>query len=186
MIPASRRGTDVETGMSRMLGRLPIVLSVLLAFPAVAQEVQRISEHHDWKAYVHGSGKERICYVSSSPKSWKPKGINRDQAFFQVAHFLGPNLKGEIHVEVGYPLKPGSRPRARIKVKKKTQDFRFFVKDSSAWVVDQKNAPVVEAMKDGSTMTFTATSARGTVVSDSYSLRGFTAAYKAATKACRS
>ncbi len=166
--------------------RLAVVLSVLLAFPAAAQEPKRIATHQDWEVYVYGSGADRICYISSRPKSHKPKGINRDPAFFQVAHFPGRKLEGEIHVEVGYPLKPGDKPRARIRVKKKTQDFRFFVKDSSAWVVDQKNAPVVEAMKAGSTMAFKATSARGTVVTDSYSLRGFTAAYKAITKACGS
>ncbi len=169
-----------------MSARALIVLSMLVALPATAQEPKRLSAHHDWVAYVYGSGKEKICYIASSPKSHKPKGINRDPAYFQVAHFPGRSLKGEIHVEVGYPLKPSSRPRARVTVKKKTQDFRFFVKDSSAWVVDQKNAPVVEAMKAGSTMVFTATSARGTVVSDSYSLKGFTAAYKAITRACRS
>ena len=172
--------------MSEMLARPLIVLSILLAIPAAAQEPKRIATHQDWVAYVYGSGKEKICYIASSPTRWKPKGINRDPAFFQVAHFPGRSLKGEIHVEVGYPLKPNSRPRARVKVKKKTQDFRFFVKDSSAWVVDQKNPPVVEAMKAGSTLSFTATSARGTVVTDSYSLKGFTAAYKAITKACRS
>lgn len=169
-----------------MLARLLIVLSILLAFPAMAQEPKRLSTHHDWVAYVYGSGKEKICYIASSPKSHKPKGINRDPAFFKAAHFPGRGLKGEIHVDVGYPLKPNSRPRARVKVRKKTQDFRFFVKDSSAWVEDQKNEPVVEAMKAGSTMVFKATSARGTVVSDSYSLKGFTAAYKAITRACRS
>ena len=169
-----------------MLARPLVVLSMLLAFPALAQEPKRLSTHHDWVAYVYGSDKEKICYIASSPKSHRPKGINRDPAFFQVAHFPGRSLRGEIHVEVGYPLKPDSRPRARVKVKKKTQDFRFFVKDSSAWVVDQKNVPVVEAMKAGSTLSFTATSKRGTVVTDSYSLRGFTAAYKAITKACKS
>ena len=169
-----------------MLARPLIVLSMLLALPAMAQEPKRIAAHRDWTAYVYGSGKEKICYIATSPKSHRPKGINRDPAFFQVAHFPGRSLKGEIHVEVGYPLKPDSRPRARVKVKKKTQDFRFFVKDSSAWVVDQKNVPVVEAMKAGSTLSFTATSKRGTVVTDSYSLRGFTAAYKAITKACKS
>ncbi len=169
-----------------MLARLLIVLSMLLALPAMAQEAERISRHQDWEAYVYGSGKDKICYIASSPTGWKPKGINRDPAFFQVAHFPGRSLKGEINVQVGYPLKPGDKPRARIKVRKETQSFRFFVKDSSAWVVDQKNEPVVKAMQAGSTMTFTATSARGTVVSDSYSLRGFTAAYKAITKACQS
>lgn len=169
-----------------MLARPLIVLSMLLALPAMAQEPKRLSTHQSWVAYVYGSGKEKICYIASSPTSHRPKGINRDPAYFQVAHFPGRSLKGEIHVEVGYPLKQNSRPRARVKVRKKTQDFRFFVKDSSAWVVDQKNAPVVEAMKAGSTMKFTATSARGTVVTDSYSLKGFTAAYKAITRACRS
>ncbi len=169
-----------------MMARPLILLSMLLAVPAAAQEPERIAAHQDWVAYVYGSGDNKICYIASSPKSWKPKGINRDPAYFQVAHFPGKNLTGEIHVEVGYPLKSGNKPRARIRVKKKTQDFRFFVNDSSAWVTDGKNAPVVEAMKAGSTLAFTATSARGTVVTDSYSLRGFTAAYKAITKACGS
>ena len=152
----------------------------------MAQEPKRLSTHHDWVAYEYGSGKDRICYIASRPKSHKPKGINRDPAYFHVTHYPNLSRRGEIHVEVGYPLKQNSRPRARVKVRKKTQDFRFFVKDSSAWVVDQKNPPVVEAMKAGSTMKFTATSARGTVVTDSYSLKGFTAAYKAITRACRS
>ena len=169
-----------------MLARLSIVLPMLLAVPAAAQEPKQIAAYRDWAAYVYGSGDDRICYIASSPTGWKPKGINRDPAYLQVAHFPGRGVMGEIHVEVGYPLKPNSQPRARVTVKRKTQDFRFYVKDSSAWVVDKKNAPVVEAMKAGSTLAFKATSARGTVVTDSYSLRGFTAAYKAITRACRS
>ena len=40
-------------------------------------------------------------------------------------------------------------------------------------------------MKAGRTLAFTATSSRGTVVTDSYSLSGFSAAYKAIDGACR-
>ncbi len=170
-----------------MLARpLIVLLLLLLAMPAMAQEPKVLSTHRDWTAYVHGSGANRICYVASPAQSWKPKGINRDPAFFQVAHFLGRKLTGEIHVAVGYPFKPGSKPRAVIRVGGKKRTFRFRVEGSSAWVQNQKNAPVVEAMKAGSTLTFTATSARGTVVIDSYSLRGFTAAYRAIDRACRS
>ena len=169
-----------------MLARPLIALSILLAVPAAAQEPKRIGAYRDWVAYVYESGDDRICYIASVPTGWKPKGINRDPAYFHVSHYPGRNIVGQLHVEVGYPLKPNSRPRARVRIKKKTQDFRFFVRDSSAWVVDQNDPPVVEAMKAGSTLAFTATSARGTVVTDSYSLRGFTAAYKAITAACRS
>jgi len=176
--------------MSRIPGRALIVLSILLAVPALAQDKEHISSHHDWEAWAADTDKGKICYIASSPKSWKPKGINRDPAYFQVAHFPG-GMRGVVHVEVGYPRKPGDKPLARIKVRNETQSFRFLgivdkEKSGSAWVADEKHAPVVKAMQAGSTMTFTATSARGTVVTDSYSLRGFTAAYKAIGRACRS
>jgi invasion protein IalB len=66
--------------------------------------------------------------------------------------------------------------------------FQMFLDSSqpdTAWAVPEQEAQLVEAMKQGSRMTVVATSSpRKTVVTDSYSLSGVTAALNKVAEAC--
>ena len=65
------------------------------------------------------------------------------------------------------------------------QRFVLFTDRETAWSRDAKSdTALVKAMMRGRRMRVRGTSARGTVTTDTYSLLGFTKAYRAIGKAC--
>ena len=64
--------------------------------------------------------------------------------------------------------------------------FKLFTTKEWAFAENAKlDERLITAMKRGSTLTVKGVSSRGTKTTDIYSLKGFTAAYKAINKACR-
>jgi invasion protein IalB len=63
--------------------------------------------------------------------------------------------------------------------------FRLLPYGSVAWAPNAKlDGQLVAAMRAGNTMVVQGTSSRGTATKDTYSLSGFTKAYRAINKAC--
>ena len=61
-----------------------------------------------------------------------------------------------------------------------------FLQDQIAWTSDPEvDGMLIKAMQRGTTMIIKGVSSRGTNTKDTYSLRGFTAAYKAISKVCK-
>jgi invasion protein IalB len=64
--------------------------------------------------------------------------------------------------------------------------FSLFTQGSDGWAKDSEtDKAIVKSMIHGSKMFIDGTSSRGTKTMDTFSLKGFTAAYKAASKACK-
>ena len=64
--------------------------------------------------------------------------------------------------------------------------FTLFTNQSTAWAQNEKDdASIIKFMKLGNMMTVQGTSSRGTNTKDTYSLKGFIAAYKAMNKKCK-
>ncbi|NVJ69184.1 MAG: hypothetical protein HWE08_02445 [Alphaproteobacteria bacterium] len=146
---------------------------------------RKISSHNDWDTMVAGSGSSKVCYVISIPKkTWiSRKGASRGDIYMTVTHRPAFGVKDEVNVVVGYPIRQGSEARLSVDGKK---HYQFFTEGSGAWAYDPKDdRSVVSAMKAGINLEVRATSQRGTNTRDTFSLRGFTAAYNAATRACR-
>ena len=86
-----------------------------------------------------------------------------------------------IQVEAGYNYKLNEN----IQVKIDNSNYNFYTtKDASdsAWTDD--DAKVIFAMKKGLKLLITGESSRGTVTNDTYSLKGFTAAFNKLNKDC--
>lgn len=63
---------------------------------------------------------------------------------------------------------------------------KWFVDNDKAWAVSEKtDKELVAAMKKGERMIVTGESSRGTATKDTYSLSGFTAAYRAISAKCK-
>jgi invasion protein IalB len=167
-----------------------ITLTVLLVLAAAADSAaqgkpRRLSTHQDWDAMVAGSGSAKVCYVISVPKkTWiSRKGASRGDIYMTVTHRPAFGVRDEVNVVVGYPIRRGSEARISVDGKK---SYQFFTEGSGAWAYDPKDdRSVVAAMKAGINLEVRATSQRGTDTRDTFSLRGFTAAYSAASSACR-
>lgn len=166
-----------------MLTRLAaaIALLALTTTVALAQTSNRVAVFQDWAVYS-GTG-NRICYAASQPTRSLPQGASRDPAFFMIANYPDRSVTNEAFILMGYPLEANSMVTVVID---NTHTFSFFTGQDGAWLqqLDQEEQ-LISAMRSGITMEVRGRSARGTDTTDTYSLRGVTAAIERAGTECR-
>ena len=162
-------------------------LGISLISPGFAANTP-VAEYGDWRMFVSGSGQSKNCYIAGEPKRSTPKAARRGDIFLIVAHRPGQGVRNEVSVRIGYPFSATSEPFARVG----SDEYGFFTgvqvengADEWAWLetLDDQSR-LVTAMKRGNELVFKGTSARGTLTTDSYSLKGVTAAMKALDAAC--
>jgi hypothetical protein len=91
-------------------------------------------------------------------------------------------VKTEISVKLGYNGKKGGAVTATIG----PDAFKLFIKDDRAFIADAANeAKLLDAMKKGTRMVVLATSEKGLVTSDVYSLSGLSQALQALATVCK-
>jgi invasion protein IalB len=172
----------------RSMSRLPIlpllaIFTSLTVSAAQAAAPKMLGTYKDWSALMLVQGGEKQCYMVSEPKSKTPKGVRRGKVYLMVTHWPAREIVNEVSIVTGYPYKKGSEVKATIR---KSKNFTLFTSEDRAWANNAKeDRAMVKALKAGASVTATGTSARGTVTKDKYSLRGFTAAYRAISEACK-
>ena len=170
-----------------MLNRIAAAFAILAisATGAFAQESSRVATFQDWSVYTANGADGRICYAASQPQTTAPAGVNRDPIYFMVSNRPNLNIASEVSVMMGYPLEANSSVTISID----TDNFILFSRPTpypdTAWVeaLDQEAALVV-AMRRGVSMVVHGRSARGTDTTDTYSLRGISAALDRAAQEC--
>jgi invasion protein IalB len=147
---------------------------------ATAQQAERIGTFGDWDAYTRGSGNNRFCYMVSKPKEASLQS-RRGDIFFLVWHRPGNNEHDIVQVDIGYPFKDNSEVEVQIG----GDSWSLFTRDESAWTykTDDDKA-LVAALRKGARMTVKGVSSRGNPTTDTYSLKGTSAAYQAINRAC--
>ncbi len=168
----------------------------LLAFAAIATGIsggayaqpdtglaaQSLGRSHDWDAYKLTRNGETTCYAVSNPIEKTPKTAKRDKVFFMISNWPGRKIAGEPSVISGYTYQEGSTATVTIGASK----FELFTKDDSAWFSDAAaEKKLLGVVKTGQTMVVKGTSARGTLTSDKYSLKGVSAALDKINEACK-
>lgn len=150
---------------------------------ASAQDATKlVSQSGDWGVYVNQGGGGKICYALSQPKTRQPEGLNRDPAYFFVSTRTAENVKNEVSVLVGFPMKEGSDAILTIG----PANFTLYTRDNGAWVRNvAEEARLVEALRKGKDVVVKSTSRRGNVTTDTYSLNGVSAAIDRAAQECR-
>ena len=161
---------------------LLVCAGLVLGAAAAAQEPTALGEFVDWAAYAYKNQGGNVCYIVSQPKKSAPDGVKRDPVFFLVTHRSADKVKNEVNTIIGYPFKTGSSATVEVDDNK----FELFTSDDGAWSDSpERDSQLVGAMKAGSSMRVTGTSARGTVTTDTYSLSGVTAAMAKIDAACK-
>jgi len=170
----------VITRRSLLAPALVLALAFLAPSAAHAQEAKRISQHGDWDAYTRGTGNSQFCYMVSKPKTASLQS-RRGEIFFLVWHRPGQKEFDVVQVDIGYPFKEASEVEVRIG----GESWSLFTKDQSAWTYKQADdQKLVAALRKGARMTVKGISSRNNPTTDSYSLKGTSAAYAAINKAC--
>ncbi len=155
----------------------------LLPLAATAQgAIKQIDRFEKWSAHLLTENKTRVCFVHSEPTKKLGQYAKRGEVFVQITHRPRANVTNEVGFTAGYAYKTDSDAVVEVDGKK----FTLFTHKNGAWAADAKtDKALVRAMMKGRQMIIRGTSARGTKTVDTYSLIGFTRAYKAIGAACK-
>src|SRR5258706_1722267 len=111
-----------------------------------------------------------------------PRNRPRARAWMFIPTRPAEKVKEEVSVIFGYGLKPSSD--ANIEVA--GGSYAMYTQADGAWVKNAAEEPkLVETMRKGQDLTVKGTSAKGTVSTDVYSLKGLSLALDKAGQECR-
>lgn len=168
-----------------MLRPAPAAFTLILiaaTAPVDAQDTAPTGNFGDWEVYKESEGGKAVCYMGSQPKKAKGKYKKRDETYILVTHRPAEKSLNVISIKAGYAYQSGSE----VDVVIGETTFKMFTDAGHAFAYDTKtDGTIVKAMIRGTRMIIKGTSSFGTQTTDTYSLKGFTAAYKAINKACK-
>ncbi len=158
---------------------------MLACFPAAtaasAAEPRLLGTYSDWSAYVFTEGDNKVCYMASQPSKAEGSYTRRGEVFALVTHRPAEGTKNVFSYITGYPYKPGSDATLKID----SGSFALFTQDETAWAPDAgTDNKIADSLRKGSKMTVKGMSLRGTSTTDTFSLKGSSAAHDAITKEC--
>lgn len=167
----------------KKIGLLAFCSISLLAFSAYAGAPQLIGEYDDWSAYIYKEGKNSVCYMASTPQKSEGKYTRRGDVYLVITHRPTDKSFDVVNFVAGYAYKNDAK--VIVKIGKDTISD-FFVENDKAWTMNANvDKKLVEAMKKGERLIIDGTSTKGTTTKDTYSLKGFSSAYRAISTKCR-
>ena len=148
---------------------------------AQAQTPTLIGTYGDWSAYSFMEGGNKVCYMVSQPKKAEGNYSQRGDIFALVTHRPAEKTKNVFSYITGYTYKDGSD----VTVTVDSTNFTLFTQKDMAWTPDQdSDNRLTEALRKGSKFVVKGTSGRGTLTTDTFSLKGSGNAHDAITKEC--
>lgn len=150
-------------------------------YPSSGAKAETLSVHGDWSAFKTAESSGNVCYIGAEPEKAEGDYDKRGDTYMLATQRPGIKELDVVSVRAGYKYREGSE----VSVKIGGNTIAMFTADSHAWAKDtETDKALVNAMKRGNKMVIKGTSWRGTLTTDTYSLKGFTAAYKASRAAC--
>lgn len=196
-IDPARRETTPACGAKRSQStdfskRMALAASVCLAIalhaaPVAAQQSagELVATHQQWGAFVAEVGGVRSCYAATVPTATETSQsvTSRGEPYLLVSTFPSQNVAEEVSVLLGFEA-DNSQP-ITLTVDD-GEAFQMFGDGRHAFLASsEQNEAVVTALRRGRAAVVVATSsARGTVITDTYSLIGVTAALNSASENC--
>jgi hypothetical protein len=157
--------------------KLILSLLTLSASSAIAASPELIGNFGKWRAYKA----DDVCFAACQPEKSEGSYTSRGDTFLMVSHRPKEKVRDEISTIMGYAINTNSP--AEILIDDKTK-YELQTTPEAAFAKD--DSKTVNSMKKGMKLVIHATSSRGTLTTDTYSLNGFTKANEAAQKACKS
>ncbi len=164
----------------RRLGALAAA-ATLTALAGTASAETYIGAFGDWDAFHDGEGASKVCYMASLPKKSEGNYTSRGKTYIMVTRHPADQIIGQVYVTAGYTYKTGSEAEALIGATSYPLFTHADTPDTS-WAFDDR--ALRQAMIKGRIMIIEGTSSRGTLTTDTYSLSGVTAAYRAISQEC--
>jgi invasion protein IalB len=143
-----------------------------------------LGQYGDWGAYVATPEGKKVCFALGKPKSMEtdPPGRKRDPAYLFISTRPTENVRNEVSIIMGYPVKTNTDASAEIGQTK----FAMYTQNDGAWIKNvAEESRMIDAMRKGAEMTVRGVSGRGTKTTDQYSLKGLSQALDRATQECK-
>jgi hypothetical protein len=167
--------------------RIVAVLMLILANPAVAQAPQKakpaaaagpkmLGQFDDWIAATHEEAGQPTCYAFVRAKNSVPALPGRGEVVLTVTQ--RPTGRDWVAITAGFPYAKD----AAVTVQVDTAGLDFYTAQSDAFA--RYGKAVVAAFQKGEQALARSPGPRNAQVVDTFSLRGFSAAYAAINKAC--
>ena len=142
-----------------------------------------LTSYGDWGVYTAQTGRSKICYALSQPKDRLPKNLSRDPAYLFVSFRPAENVKNEVALVLGFAAKDNGPAEAAVG----NTSYSLITKTTNAWLKNPaEEGQAIATMARSGTMTVKMQSARGSSLTDRYSLNGFGKALEHARKECAS
>jgi len=166
-----------------MIKHILLFTAFYLLSPFMSVEAATLLGSYDaWEAFTDRENGKLVCYMGAEPTKARGKYKKRGKTAILVTHRPADKSTNVITVQAGYTYKKGSETEIIIGSKKTL----LFVDGGHAFAYDSKSDnELVKLMIRGIGLTVKGVSSRGTATTDTYSLKGFTAAYKAISAACK-
>jgi len=161
-----------------------LALTAVIGAPAaaVAQDQTRLGAFKYWSAFTADAPDGKVCWAATAPVSTDYSGESRSDVFLMVSMWPSRGIKNEVSIISGYRMDEKRTAQAKIG----SDTYSFFTSADGAWLETRREEDqMVKSMKAGAKASVTGYSEGGSRSNDSFSLLGFTAAYKAAQKACK-
>ena len=139
----------------------------------------QLASYGDWGVFLAEGEKSKTCYALATPKDRAPPGLKRDPAYVFISNRPGENVREEVSIIMGFPMKEGGRAEIA------GSGFALIAKGANAWIKNQAEEPkFIDALKKGAKLIVKASSLKGHVTTDSYSLAGLAQALERVEKEC--
>jgi invasion protein IalB len=164
---------------------------------APAAKPELVGSYGDWSVFHSQSGKNKVCYALAQPKTRDPDDLKRDPGYAFISERPGEGVRNEVSLIMGFDVgAPSADDSGDGKEKKKNKlvaptaevgdsNFDLLPKGANLWVKNaaQESAMIAE-MRKGKALVVKATSKKGNLTTDTYSLSGFAQAIDRALKDC--
>ncbi len=143
--------------------------------PATAAP-KKLGTFEDWTAATHQEGGVTVCYAFTYPTNSVPKVPGRGEVVLTVTE--RPSGRDEVALSAGFAYAQG----ATVTVQVDQTGLDFYTAQRNAFARDGK--AVIAAFQKGHEALGRSAGPHDARVVDTFSLRGFSAAYAAINKAC--
>lgn len=164
----------------------PLAIAAALTLAATAAQAadntKRLGKFGEWEAFSYTEGKAATCYLAAT--AGKVTGGEKGKpttTYLIVTHRPGAKSTDEVSINGVY----GFRKDSNVEMQVGAMKHSLFTKGDRAWAMDAKaDAAIVASLRKGKEAVLHATPAKGSEVTASFHLSGFSDALAAADKAC--
>jgi len=146
----------------------PLTALALALAPAASAESKAIGRYNDWRVYTEGEGRSMICFAAVEASDLAPKSVDHGEVVFYVTTWKSGAAVGQPSLRVGYTLRTDIAPTAIVG----RDRFAMYAAGPEAFVKDNRDNALVEALKKGQELRVEAASVKDARTAYHFSLKG--------------